>query len=203
MIKNKIAFEDDLDIKNNYDYYKVDYDPSTLIPLRYSLKAKKIETLRLNSGFFSILTHRVNFDAIETYRNYRLRDEQEKYFQQMKSQMVSDRQRNWSEEGKTGRLLILFVSLILSSHVRHIWRSIVLHDEFSTSLEILDEMSSIRCIEHPGRARFITPFVGAQLDVCKAFGFEVPKGCAPLYPSRKKEKRKRGRPPKRAEEREV
>ena len=30
-------------------------------------------------------------------------------FQQMKSQLGFDRQRNWSEEAKTGRLLILFV----------------------------------------------------------------------------------------------
>lgn len=40
--------------------------------------------------------------------------------QQMKSQLGFDRQRNWSEEGKTDRLLILFVGLILSSYVRHI-----------------------------------------------------------------------------------
>ena len=31
------------------------------------------------------------------------------------------RQRNWSEEGKTGRLLILFVGLILSSYPQG-WR---------------------------------------------------------------------------------
>jgi hypothetical protein len=203
MIKNKTAVQDELDIKNNYCYYKVNYDYNTLIPLDYNINAKKIDKLKLNSGFFSILTYGVNFNAIETYKNYRLRDEQEKYFQQMKSQMVSDRQRNWSEEGKAGRLLILFVSLILSSYVRHTWRSTTLHDDFSSSLELLDEMSSIRCIEHPDRAKLITPFVGAQLDVCKAFGFEVPKGCAPVYPSQKTASRKRGRPPKRAVEREA
>lgn len=47
--------------------------------------------------------------AMQTWELYGLRDEQEKYFQQMKSQLGFDRQRNWSEEGKTGRLLILFV----------------------------------------------------------------------------------------------
>ena len=46
--------------------------------------------------------------AMQTWELYGLRDEQEKYFQQMKSQLGFDRQRNWSEEGKTGRLLILF-----------------------------------------------------------------------------------------------
>ena len=58
--------------------------------------------------------------AMQTWELYGLRDKQEKYFQQMKSQLGFDRQRNWSEEGKTDRLLILFVGLILSSYVRHI-----------------------------------------------------------------------------------
>jgi hypothetical protein len=30
-----------------------------------------------------------------------------------------------------------------------------------------------------------TPFVGKQVDICEAFGFEIPKGCEPS-PKRKK-----------------
>jgi hypothetical protein len=41
------------------------------------------------------MTHGVDYGAMETFRAYGLRDEQEKYFQQMKSQMMADRQRNW------------------------------------------------------------------------------------------------------------
>jgi len=37
------------------------------------------------------MTHGVDFDAMAAFRVYRLLDEQEKYFQQMKPQMVSDR----------------------------------------------------------------------------------------------------------------
>ncbi len=93
----------------------------------------------------------------------------------MKTQMGFDRQRNWSEEGKTGRLLILFVGLIISSYVRHIWKTTGLKKQFASTQDILDEMRSIRCIEHNGRAKFITPFVGAQKDICKAFGFDILK----------------------------
>ena len=58
-------------------------------------------------------------------------------------------------------------------------------------------MRTIRCIEHTGRMKFITPFVGAQIDICKAFGFEVPEQCAPTYVSKAKPlSRKRGRPAK-------
>ena len=142
------------------------------------------------------MTHGVDFTAMEAFNNYGLRDEQEKFFQQMKSQMVADRQRNWSEEGKTGRLFILFVSLMLGSWVRHVWKSTRLRELFSSSLEILDEMRSIRLIEYTNRAKAITPFVGAQVDICEEFDFEIPVGCAPTYTSKKQPIRKRGRPPK-------
>jgi len=145
---------------------------------------------------FSSQTLSLTENIMEVFNTYRLRDEQEKYFQQMKDQMVSDRQRTWSEEGKTGRLFILFVSLILSSYVRYIWKSTRLHELLSTSLEILDEMRSIRLIEHHNHPRVITPFVGAQIDICTEFDIEIPEGCAPAYILQKKPERKRGRPPK-------
>jgi hypothetical protein len=190
------TFADAATIKRDYTYYTVDYDPATMKIKSFELNEKKVNKARLLSGFFAIMTHGVDFSAMEAFRTYGLRDEQEKYFQQMKSQMVADRQRNWSEEGKTGRLFILFVSLILSSWVRHIWKSTHLYDLFSSSLEILDEMRPIRLIEHANRAKVITSFVGKQVDICDAFGFNIPEGCAPTYTSRQKPKRKRGRPPK-------
>jgi len=193
---NKGTFTDVATITRDYCYYKVTYDPATMVIKSFEINDKKIEKARRLSGFFAIMTHGVEFDAMEAYRTYELRDEQEKYFQQMKSQMVADRQRNWSEEGKTGRLFILFVSLILSSWVRHIWKSTELSDMFSSSLEILDEMRPIRLIEHTNRTKMITPFVGKQVDICEAFGFAIPEGCAPVYTSRQKPKPKRGRPPR-------
>jgi transposase len=196
LLQNKGAFADAATIGRDYCYYKVAYDPATMTITSFTRNEKKLEKARRLSGFFAIMTHGVDYDAMETLRTYGLRDEQEKYFQQMKSQMVADRQRNWSEEGKTGRLFILFVSLILSSWVRHIWKSTELYELFSSSLEILDEMRPIRLIEHTNRAKVITPFVGAQVDICEAFGFDIPEGCAPVYTSRQKPKRKRGRPPK-------
>ena len=67
-------------------------------------------------------------------------------------------------------------SQVIGCYMRHIWKSTDLHKRFSSSLEVLDEMRSVRCIEHTHRARFITPFVGDQLAICNAFGFDVPVG---------------------------
>jgi len=200
LLENNTTLDDDAMIRREYSYYKISYDPATRVITSFEPNEKKNGKARSLSGFFAIMTHGLDFDAMKAFHTYRLRDEQEKYFQQMKDQMVSDRQRNWSEEGKTGRLFILFVSLILSSYVRHIWKSTRLYDLFSSSLEILDEMRPIRLIEHTNRAKVITPFVGAQIDICEAFGFEIPEGCSPAYISRQKPKRQRGRPPRKATE---
>jgi len=187
------------DLKRAYGYYNVFYDRNTRVMKSFGINVTKTEGCRLLAGYFASVTHRLDFDPMEAYHHYKLRDEQEKYFEQMKDQMVSDRQRCWSEEGWNGRQLILFVSLVLGSYVRHIWKT-KLKEKFSSSLEILDEMRSIRCIEHPGHARKITPFVGAQLEVCEAFGFEPPKGCDKVYTSIRKQEKKRGRPRKNAVE---
>ena len=127
----------------------------------------------------------------------------EKYFQQMKSQLHFDKQQNSSEEGKTGRLFILFISLMLTSYIRYIWRTTELKQLFESSLDILDEMRPIRCIEHTNKAKVITPFVGAQVDICKAFDVAMPDGCSPDYTSKRKPAKRRGRPRKPLSEREV
>ena len=45
--------------------------------------------------------------------------------------------------------------------------------------------------------KVITPLVGSQVDICKAFGFAIPDGCAPVYISKAKSTtRKRGLPTK-------
>ena len=196
MLDNRLPLDDDNTVKRLYRWFNIEYDNNTRIISSFSLNEKKVAMARRTSGFYAIATLGMDLTAMQAWDLYGLRDEQEKYFQQMKSQLGFNRQRNWSEEGKTGRLFVLFVGLVLSSYVRHIWKTTNLHKQFSSTLEVLDEMRSIRCIEHTNRAKFITPFVGGQLDICEAFGFKIPEGCTPKYTSRKKSAPRRGRPSK-------
>lgn len=184
-------------LRKEYDLFKVEVDTDGKIK-SFTPDEDKFNEAILTAGFFASMTLKLDMTAPEAMDAYQLRDEQEKYYQQMKSEVASDRQRNWSEDGKTGRLFILFVSLIMTSYLRHVWKTTTLKKRFPSSLDILDEMRSIRCVEHKGHAKKVTPFVGDQLDICKAFGFEVPKGCEPGYKS-KKVGRKRGRPRKNPE----
>lgn len=125
-------------------------------------------------------------------------NEQEKAFALQKGPLNQDRLRTWSEGGKHGRMFICFVGLILASYVRHIWEgNEYLHEKFDSAEAVLAEMRTIRCIEHTGRMKFITPFIGPQVEICKAFGLDIPDGCAPVYVSKSLPAvRKRGRQPK-------
>ena len=172
-------------VKKECNYYNVVYDAETDTIQSFEPNEEKLEKIRQNSGFFAVMTHKLDFDPMKTFYTYSLRDEQEKCFQQMEDQMGADRQRNWLEDGKAGRLFILFVALTLSSHLRYVWKSTDLHERFSSPFEILDEMRPIRYIEHTSRAKKMTPFVDAQVDICNAFGFEIPKGCEPTCVTRK------------------
>lgn len=196
MIAEHAVLDDDAAIKRKYRFFNIRHNDGDRAITAYSLDEKKVTKAKLLAGFFAIITLGVEGDAMDIFRTYCLRDEQEKYFQQMKSQMVCDRQRNWSEEGKTGRLFILYVSMIISSYLRHVWKTTELHKLFSSSLDVLDEMRPIRCIEHTNKAKFITPFVGKQVDICQAYGFDIPEGCEPTYVSRQKFSHKRGHPAK-------
>ena len=177
------------ELRSCYPYYTATLDATGKLVIAFERNEEAItKALRL-SGFIAIISNKVDGDSKKIWDWYHLRDEQEKLFSQLKTQMAARRCRAWSEEGHEGRLLVMFVALTCSSFLRQVWKDTDLKDEFSTSLEILDEMRSIRCVEHNHRARKITPFVGKQVDICEAFGFEIPKGCAPVAKQKKRLKK--------------
>ncbi len=195
ILSEQLPLDDDTTIRRAYCYYKLDYDETTRILKGFSLDEKKVARKKREAGFFANTTLKIDADPMVAQHHYRLRDEQEKYFSMMKGLMGADRQRNWSESGKTGRLFILFVAQILGCYLGNIRKS-KLEDQFDSIADVLGEMRPIRYIEHPNTEGFITPFVGKQVDICEAFEFEIPEGCAPEYVVRKTTKGKRGRPRK-------
>lgn len=195
-----LPVDDDETARRNYKYFNLVVEEKSRKLLSFVLNEKKVKEAKLTSGFYANITHAVDYSAMKASESYALRDEQEKYFEQMKGPLGNDRQRCWSEDGKNGRLFIYFVALIMASYLKHIWKSTTLKKQFDSFTEVLDEMRPIRCIEHKGHARHITPFVGKQVDICKVFCFDIPDGCEPKYTSRKSKTKKRGRPAKPATE---
>jgi transposase len=195
IMARQLPMDDDETIGRVYRFYTLEYDSSTRILKSYSLNEKKVFTAKREAGFFANTTNGLDIDALTAQRHYSLRDEQEKYFAMMKGTLGADRQRNSSELGKEGRLFVLFVAQIIGCYLAYVRKS-KLGDRFHSVQDVLNEMRPIRYIEHPGTKAFVTPFVGKQVDVCEAFGFEIPDGCSPEYAVRKTNKGKPGRPRK-------
>ena len=163
----------------------------------YKENTPAIDKRLRTSGFFASKSIGLDIDPLAAKDTYGMRDEQEKTFELQKGPLGQDRLRVWSEASRHGRMFICFIGLILASCVRHKRDSDeYLRTRFDSAESILREMRTIRCIEHNGRRKFITPFVGDQVEICRAFGYEIPAGCAPTYVSKAKVSHKRGRPAK-------
>lgn len=186
---------DTASLRRQCNYFNIEFGEDSRVR-SYTKDEKKIAKSQRLAGFFAILSHKFDWDASRVKAEYGTRDEQEKYYGQMKSMARNNRQRNWSEDGKAGSQFILFVGLTLSSYLRHKWKSTTLKKMFSSTLEILDEMRPIRYIQHRGHHPRMTPFVGKQRDICEILGLEIPAGCGVEYKSRKVKSKKRGRPAK-------
>ena len=197
MIQTKEPVADREDTVRRFNLLEITFNDDDTVK-SYTVNQKKVDAMLLTAGFFASKTIGVDFDPLLAMDNYGMRDEQEKCFALQKGPLGHDRLRAWSEGGKRGRMFIYFVGLILASYVRSVWRKDdVLRKKFPSTEAVLAEMRTIRCIEHTGKMKFITPFVGSQVDICRAFGFDIPDGCAPVYVSKTKPvTRKRGRPAK-------
>lgn len=194
-IKNKISSGKSFDIdqfNNSLDYHKVLEDMS------YIQKEKAIAREENIAGFFASIQFKLNTGAKESMEFYGLRDEQEKYFEEMKDQLGFNMQNNWSEDGKTGRLFILFIGLILRNKVRSVWKEKLKSQGYPSSVDVLHDMVPIRMNEYPDGNILITDFTTSQMTICEAFGIEPPKECLSSYQKevheRRKAGRKRGRP---------
>ena len=186
---DRIHIQDTDEFQSGYKYFDIEFENNTI--KSYKKRDNKIIKEQTSFGFFAILTIGIDYDAKQTLDAYKRRDEQEKYFNLMKSYFNGCTQKNSSEDGKIGREFILFIGLAITSYIKYIWNSTELKDIFDASIDIYDEMKSIKLIEEEGKLPRFTPFVGKQLKICEVFGFQVPEGCSPGYTSKRVSKRGR------------
>ena len=165
--------------------------------LFFKLKEKQVTKAINTAGFFSSVSYKIDGNAEKQMELYALRDEQEKYFEEMKDQLGFSVQRNSSEDGKNGRLFILFIGLILHSQIRRTW-SQKLKKEYPSSVDVLHEMLPIRYAEYPDGSSHVTGFTAPQVEICRAFDLPVPEECLSSTQKavikREQSGRKRGRP---------
>ena len=185
-----------------FDYFKVEYKvdeqqkPSGII---FSPCERKISKEKAVCGFFSSVMYKMGVDGAMALEVYKSRDEHEKNFDQLKNQMMNYNLRNSSEDGRNGRSFISFVGLIAISAVRHAWRE-KMRGRFESSLDMLDELESIRYSEYTDGTTHMSTFTAKQVEICDACNVAVPKECMPATVrkarERKEHPKKRGPKPK-------
>ncbi|MBR1686811.1 MAG: transposase [Clostridia bacterium] len=198
------AIPDDIKRYNAlFDYFKVEYkfEKEKPVGIVFTSCEKKVKKERAACGFFSSIMYKLDLDGSQALEVYKSRDEHEKNFDQLKNQMNYYNQRNSSEEGRNGRSFISFVGLIAISSLRHAWKE-KMRDQYESSVDMLDEMESIRYSEYTDGTTHMSSFTGKQVDICEACGVAVPKECMPATYRKAKERKenpkKRGRRPNNA-----
>ena len=76
-----------------YNWFTLEYDADSRILKSFTLNDRKVARAKKAAGFFAYVTIALDKPLLEAIAAYGLRDEQEKYFNQMKSQMNFGRQR--------------------------------------------------------------------------------------------------------------
>ena len=147
----------------------------------YSRNVQAMQNAKLSAGFTSLISLGLDLTPDEAMDMYGLRPEQEADFEQWKTILPCDRERNSNELAKQGASFIQFVSRIISCYLRFQWRSSVnLRKYFKSTLDMMDAMKQIRCLEYPDQHMMkMTPFIGRQLTLCQELDLQVPKGCQP------------------------
>jgi hypothetical protein len=176
--EQQVVISDEQDLRRDCPYYRIILSDARCVE-SFAISEKRVSAKKRVMGYIVMLSNKLDLDASRIWETYGLRDEQEKYFSDMKGAMLDDRNPAWSEKGKEGRLFIHFIGLSVYSHIKHIWKQLALKDQFETVDAVIDEMKNIRCIEHSGKTKIITPFVGKQLKICEYYDLKPPAGCAP------------------------
>lgn len=180
-----------------FEYYKVSEEKDSngnVYKIAFSECTEKIKKEKSRCGFFSSLMYNVDKNGKEALEQYCKRDEQEKSFDLLKNQMYFYVQRNSTEDGKNGRSFIAFTGMIPISYLKNIW-STSIRDKYISTLDVLDEMESIRYSQYPNQSGHMTTFTMKQVEICRACGIEPPYECLPA--TLKKESDRKNNPKKR------
>ena len=161
----------------------------------------KIAKDRAKAGYFASVAYKVEGDALQHLKTYKLRDEQEKYFFTMKDLCHFDTVKKSNELSRKGGLFIMFVGLIVMSYIKWKWGTNNKLKEKYTSIEsVFKTMQPIRYVNGNGTYH-MTQFTSEQVEICKTFGIEPPIECLNATDHKKllreqQPKKKRGCPKK-------
>ena len=165
----------------SFDYFKVNEtvnEDKGITGFTYTECSNKIEREISKCGFFALLSHNLNMNCEEILDHYKRKDEHGKKLSELKSYLNFNIQKSSSEESKNGKSFFDFIGLICISKLRNAWKK-SFQNVYHSTLEMLDEMESIRFSEYTDGSTRMTTFTMKQVEICNVCGIEVPYECMP------------------------
>jgi len=185
-------------LRSKLKYHSVTQDKETK-KTTFSFKDEIEKKAYAQCGFFASCMYKHDLNGIESFHEYKFRDEHEKNFFGLKEDENADMQDCSSEESADGRAFIYFVGLILLDTLKYGWKE-KLKPRIKSSRDVLDIMEPIRYSRYINGNTHMTTFNAEQISVCNALGINPPPECMTSTAKeewrRKHEPKKRGRKPR-------
>ena len=160
--------------KNNEDkgrkYREINHNNNNI-----SLKLVKNERLILDklskSGMTVLITNDDTLNKEKTLSLYRRRNNAEMTFNVLKNRLDGGRLRTHSTDAASGKLFLLFISLILYSALDKLMRDKKVYNKYTIS-ELLEMLKNIRIVKLQSGPTYLTEVPKKAKDIFKLFGIE-------------------------------
>ncbi|WP_406043807.1 hypothetical protein [Succinimonas sp.] len=174
-----------------YEYFRVTGvadETGNVTAISYTENTEKIKREEALRGVFAFLMSGIDLSAMVALEQYRNRAEDSDIIPEIETE------RRWQghpsfdddrcgygrcSDGQSGFSIISLAGLIAFSRLRNAWRE-SMKDKYSSALEMLDEMESIRFSEYADGSCRMSAFSSKQTEICRACGIEPPEECLPF-----------------------
>ena len=137
-------------------------------------KPRILNTMINRYGKHILISKANRLDRDEVLYLYRRRDQVEKMFDTLKTELDSRRLRIHSQEALDGRLFIMFIGLILNFIMLSRIRENEYLQQYSVK-EILNKLKLLRQVEMCNGESYLTEISKKQRDILKAFNVAIPE----------------------------
>jgi transposase len=140
---------------------------------RWEGREDVIDAERARAGWQVLISNDAHLTAAQALRLYRSKDQIEKAFHDVKDRLDFRTPKVHSHQALSGKLLIVFAALVLTSELRRRIGAAGLSRTW-TMRGILDELESVERYEHDGRQPVVCHLTKKQRDLYRDLGAKPP-----------------------------
>ena len=171
-----------------YDYFRVTGvadETGNVTAISYTENTGKIKREEALRSVFAFLMFGIDLSAMEALEQYRNREEDADTIPEFETEWRWQSHPSFDDyrcghgqcsDGQSGLSFISFAVHIAFSRLRNAWRE-SMKDKYSSTLDMLDEMESVRFSEYADGSCRMSSFSSKQVEICRTCGIDPPEEC--------------------------